>query len=605
VGAAFSVFWRDGLRVRYSVSRGSANDTTASATNTTTFDRPVMTVTARDHDDDPVGPAAARVGSHAPTMLRPGDANIPALVAQDLVKVYPGGAVGLAGLQLTVPQGSFFGLLGPNGAGKTTLIGAAAGLVRVAPGQLFIFGHDAAADAGAVRLLLGLAPQEVHLDRFLTSRELLVYHGRYFGMTARDAEARARELLATFDLLDKAEVRPNRLSGGMRRRLLIARALVHRPPLVVLDEPTAGVDLELRHELWAYLRRLHREEDATILLTTHYLEEAEALCEQIAFIRSGRIVAEGTPEDLGARYGTERLEDVYLTLMNDDSVDEGSGVGGAAPVSGHGKRSPEARRMVAVPDLLQVQRRGMVALGTREVRRVLVLWSQTIVPPVLNAVIYLLVFGGALGARLKQVEGVPYLSFIVPGLLVMTVSGQAFGNNSTTIFQAKYEGYIEDVLSSPITPWRMALAYTVGGLVRAFIVGALVFAVAAPFFHGQVNVPAAIAALTFTGVLFACLGVVTGIWAENFDQLSFVANLVIAPLSLVAGVFYSAQSLPGVWRAVTRLDPIYYLVTAARTGFLGLHEESLLVSLTVAAGVGGAIYLVAVWLLRRGWRLKP
>ena len=261
--------------------------------------------------------------------------------------------------------------------------------------------------------------------------------------------------------------------------------------------------------------------------------------------------------------------------------------------------------MVAVPDLLRVQRRGMVALGTREVRRVLVLWSQTIVPPVLNAAIYLLVFGGALGARLKQVEGVQYLSFIVPGLLVMTVSGQAFGNNSTTIFQAKYEGYIEDVLSSPITPWRMALAYTVGGLVRAFIVGVLVFVLAAPFFHGEVNVPAALAALTFTGVLFACLGVVTGIWAENFDQLSFVANLVIAPLSLVAGVFYSAQSLPGVWRTVTRLDPIYYLVTASRTGFLGLHEESLALSLAIAAGAGAVIYLVAVALLHRGWRLKP
>ena len=565
------------------------------------------------HDRHDAATPSARGGSHAPTMLRPDDAAIPALVAQDLVKVYPGGAVGLAGLRLTVPQGSFFGLLGPNGAGKTTLIGAAAGLVRVDPGRLFVFGHDAVADGGAVRLLLGLAPQEVHLDRFLTSRELLVYHGRYFGMTARDADTRARELLQIFDLLDKSEVRPNRLSGGMRRRLLIARALVHRPPLVVLDEPTAGVDLELRHELWRYLQRLHGEEDATILLTTHYIEEAEALCGQIAFIRSGRIVAEGTPEALRSRFGAERLEDVYLTLM----ADEPASTTGAEPAAEAFPARPsphegpwadpagDPRRMVAVPDLLQVQRRGMLALGTREVRRVLVLWTQTIVPPVLTAIIYLLVFGGALGARLKRVEGVEYFSFILPGLLVMTVSGQAFGNNATSIFQAKYEGYIEDVLSSPITPWRLALAYTVGGLVRAFIVGALVFAIAVPFFHGQVDVPAALAALTFTGVLFAALGVVTGIWAENFDQLSFVANLIIAPLSLVAGVFYSAGALPGAWRTLTRLDPIYYLVTASRTGFLGLHEESLALSLTVAAVVGGGIFLFAVWLLRRGWRLKP
>ena len=296
----------------------------------------------------------------------------------------PGGPSGSPVCRLTVPQGSFFGLLGPNGAGKTTLIGAAAGLVRVDPGQLFVFGHDAVADAGAVRLLLGLAPQEVHLDRFLTSRELLVYHGRYFGMTAREADARARELLSIFDLLDKAEVRPNRLSGGMRRRLLIARALVHRPPLVVLDEPTAGVDLELRHELWAYLRRLHREEDATILLTTHYLEEAEALCEQIAFIRSGRIVAEGTPEDLGARYGAERLEDVYLTLMATNLPTtwaiarqrpgaSPARLAAAIAAPAARRRIVAPRRKVAVPDLLQVQRRGMLALGTREVRRV---WSS-------------------------------------------------------------------------------------------------------------------------------------------------------------------------------------------------------------------------------------
>ncbi len=171
------------------------------------------------------------------------------------------------------------------------------------------------ADAQRARLLLGVAPQEVHLDRFLTVREVLVYHGRYFGMGRWEAGRRADELLEVFDLVAKAPSKPNRLSGGMRRRLLIARALVHRPRLVILDEPTAGVDLELRYELWSYLRRLHGEEAVTVLLTTHYPEEAQELCERVGFIREGRLLAEGTAAELIVRYGGGRLEDAYIEAM--------------------------------------------------------------------------------------------------------------------------------------------------------------------------------------------------------------------------------------------------------------------------------------------------
>ena len=237
-----------------------------------------------------------------------------ALLVEQLTKVYDDGTRALDGLELRVPAGSFFGLLGPNGAGKTTLIGTVAGLVRAPAGHAFVFGHDTVGDLAA-RLLVGVAPQEVHLDRFLTARELLAYHGRYFGMPKLEAEQRADELLDAFDLTAKAQTKPNRLSGGMRRRLLIARALVHHPRLVILDEPTAGVDLELRYELWRYLRRLHLEQSTTVLLTTHYIEEAEALCERVAFIRAGRILSEGTPAELVERYGGERLEDAYVQAM--------------------------------------------------------------------------------------------------------------------------------------------------------------------------------------------------------------------------------------------------------------------------------------------------
>ncbi len=241
---------------------------------------------------------------------------VPALLAASVRKAFPDGVVALDGIDLTVPAGSFFGLLGPNGAGKTTLIRSIVGLVRIDSGRLEVHGRSMlSADAPSARKLVGYAPQEIALDRFVTARDLLRLHGRYFGMTRRDASERADELLEVFDLTQKATALPNHLSGGMRRRLMLARALVHRPELVILDEPTAGVDIELRDEMWEYIRTLHAD-GTTILLTTHYLEEAETLCEHVAFIRDGRIVSEGTPDDLRESFGAGRLEDVYRQVVH-------------------------------------------------------------------------------------------------------------------------------------------------------------------------------------------------------------------------------------------------------------------------------------------------
>jgi ABC-2 type transport system ATP-binding protein len=230
-------------------------------------------------------------------------------------KLYADGTEALRGFSLHIPAGCFFGLLGPNGSGKSTLIGMVSGLVRAAAGHIFVFGCDVVAQAPRARLDVGVAPQDVHLDRFLTTRQVLEYHGRYFGMAGLEAAGRADELLEVFDLTAKAGAKPNRLSGGMRRRLLIARALVHRPRLLILDEPTAGVDLQLRRELWSYVRTLHQQHDTTVLLTTHYLEEAEELCERVGFIRDGRLTDQGTIDELVARYGGGDLEDAYTEAM--------------------------------------------------------------------------------------------------------------------------------------------------------------------------------------------------------------------------------------------------------------------------------------------------
>ncbi len=238
----------------------------------------------------------------------------PALHVADLVKRYPTGTEALKSVSLEIAEGEFFGLLGPNGAGKSTLIHCTTGLAQPTAGEIRVFGHDAIHHYGEARLAVGLAPQDLNLDWFLTVEETLDYHGGYFGMPRRERKERAAELLDAFSLTSKRDERTRTLSGGMKRRLILARALMHRPRLLILDEPTAGVDVELRLELWQYVQRINAE-GTTILLTTHYLEEAERLCDRIAFISDGQIVAQGSSRELADTYGVESLEDAYLALV--------------------------------------------------------------------------------------------------------------------------------------------------------------------------------------------------------------------------------------------------------------------------------------------------
>lgn len=211
----------------------------------------------------------------------------------------------LRGVDLTVDQGEFFALLGPNGAGKTTFISILAGLARATAGRAEVMGFDVVRDYRQARRLLGVVPQELVFDPFFTVRETLRIQSGYYGLKRNDAWI--DELLANLGLTDKADTNMRRLSGGMKRRVLVAQALVHRPPVIVLDEPTAGVDVELRQSLWAFIRRLNRE-GHTILLTTHYLEEAEALCERVAMLKEGRIVALDHTARLLSREAERRLE---------------------------------------------------------------------------------------------------------------------------------------------------------------------------------------------------------------------------------------------------------------------------------------------------------
>lgn len=228
---------------------------------------------------------------------------IPAIRIDAVTKRY-GALQALAGVSLEVEQGEFFGLLGPNGAGKTTLISTLAGLVRPTSGKLEVMGHDVVTDYRSARLQIGVVPQELVFDPFFSVRELLRIQSGYFGIANNDKWI--DEILARLDLSAKAHVNMRTLSGGMKRRVLVAQALVHRPPVIVLDEPTAGVDVELRQGLWQFVRELNRD-GHTIVLTTHYLEEAEMLCGRIAMLKAGRVVALDTTRALLNRFATHTL----------------------------------------------------------------------------------------------------------------------------------------------------------------------------------------------------------------------------------------------------------------------------------------------------------
>jgi len=253
--------------------------------------------------------------------------NESALVVKNLEKTYAGGTHALRNVSLDVPQGDFFALLGPNGAGKTTLIGIVTGLVNKSAGSVSVFGTDIDRAPEKARTAIGLVPQEVNINPFEKPLDILVNQAGYYGMPRAVAIPRAEQILKDLGLSEKRDKPSAELSGGMKRRLMIARGIIHEPRLLILDEPTAGVDVELRRSMWSYLRGL-TVQGVTILLTTHYLEEAEQLCKHVAIINKGEVVAKGTMEEVLAHhegaprndgYRGGRLEEVFLALTGNQT----------------------------------------------------------------------------------------------------------------------------------------------------------------------------------------------------------------------------------------------------------------------------------------------
>lgn len=237
-----------------------------------------------------------------------------AVLIHSLNKRYDTGVEALKGVTLTIKEGDFFALLGPNGAGKTTLIGILANLVEKTGGEAKVFGHDVTHDASKAKTYIGLVPQEFNFNIFEKVENIVVTQAGYYGIPRGEALKRAEPLLKDLGLWEKRHEMSQKLSGGMKRRLMIARALIHKPQLLILDEPTAGVDVELRRSMWTFLRKMN-EEGTTIILTTHYLEEAEQLARNLAIINKGEILINEPMQGFLERHGNKKLEDVYLEIV--------------------------------------------------------------------------------------------------------------------------------------------------------------------------------------------------------------------------------------------------------------------------------------------------
>ncbi|OLF35931.1 MULTISPECIES: ABC transporter ATP-binding protein [unclassified Psychrobacter] len=252
---------------------------------------------------------------------------VPALSIQNLSKTYDNGFSALKDVSLTVPQGGFFALLGPNGAGKSTMIGIISSLFKPTTGSVNIFGTDLLTNPSVAKQYLGVVPQEFNFNQFEKVQDILITQAGYFGIPAKEARPRAKRLLTALGLWDKRDNKSRELSGGMKRRLMIARALIHKPKLLILDEPTAGVDIELRRSMWEFMQQINVEENTTIILTTHYLEEAEQLCKRIAILDHGEIRINTEMKNLLAQLSVETFVfDLDTPLTRELKLTEVTGV---------------------------------------------------------------------------------------------------------------------------------------------------------------------------------------------------------------------------------------------------------------------------------------
>lgn len=494
---------------------------------------------------------------------------------------------------MQVEAGDFYALLGPNGAGKSTTIGIISSLVNKTSGRVSVFGYDLEKDVVNAKRQLGLVPQEFNFNPFETVQQIVVNQAGYYGVERKEAYIRSEKYLKQLDLWGKRNERARMLSGGMKRRLMIARALMHEPKLLILDEPTAGVDIELRRSMWGFLKDLN-DKGTTIILTTHYLEEAEMLCRNIGIIQHGELVENTSMKALLAKLKSETF---ILDLAPKSPLPKLDGY--QYRLVDTATLEVEVLREQGINSVFtQLSEQGIQVLSMR-------IWVQTLVPPVITMTLYFIIFGNLIGSRIGDMHGFSYMQFIVPGLIMMSVITNAYANVASSFFGAKFQRNIEELLVAPVPTHVIIAGYVGGGVARGLFVGILVTAISLFFVPFQVHSWVFVAlTLVLTAVLFSLAGLLNGVFAKTFDDISLVPTFVLTPLTYLGGVFYSLTLLPPFWQGLSHLNPIVYMISGFRYGFLGINDVPLVTTFGVLVVFIVAFYLICWSLIQRGRGLR-
>ena len=421
----------------------------------------------------------------------------------------------------------------------------------------------------------------------------------------------------------------------MKRRLMIARALIHEPSVLILDEPTAGVDIEMRRSMYDFLREIN-EAGTTIILTTHYLEEAESLCRNIAIINHGEIVTNTSIKNLlrelhretfildsrQALPQTLTVDGFELTRVDDfcleAQIEQGQDLGGAhvaAPRAGHQHSEYAQPGESAGADVCFTVGAGVVSpyeqwvalltLMRKEIRRYTRIWSQTLLPSAITMSLYFLIFGSLIGSRIGEMGGVSYMEFVVPGLIMMAIVTNSYANVVSSFFGAKFNNSIEELLVSPTPNHIILLGFVSGGVSRGMLVAVIVTLVSSLFVDLAIHSYAVVVAVVaLTSVLFSLCGLINAVFANTFDDINIVPTFVLTPLTYLGGVFYSLELLPDFWATVSQANPLVYVVNAFRFGVLGVSDVSVGFAFSMIGAFTLVAYLYAAHLLRTGKRLR-
>ncbi len=519
-----------------------------------------------------------------------------------VTKRYRSGLVALDNVSLAIDEGEIFALLGPNGAGKTTLISIVCGIVTMTSGP------DPRRWTRHFKRLphrtrkIGSRSQEIALDIFATVWNTVCFTRGLFGQRADPAYI--ERLLRDLSLWEKRNIRVVELSGGMKRRVMIAKALSHEPRVLFLDEPTAGVDVTLRRDMWALVRTL-RTKGVTVILTTHYIEEAEEMADRIGVINGGKIVLVEETAKLMQKLGKRRLTLVLQLPMETIPAELSDW---ALELQDNGTRlsySFDANaEAIGIPQLLN--RLGELHIDFKiskphaapsktssssywRTRHEIAVRDQphwdvddishrdgSHAPDHLaergHAGDYdgalFIVFGSAIGSRIQKVGGVRYGAFIVPGLIMLSLLTQSISNASIGIYFPKFTKTIFEILSAPLSPLEAVLAYVAAAATKSIAIGLIILATATFFVPVHILHPASMVAfMLLTAVAFSLFGFIIGIWAQNFEQLAIIPALLITPLTFLGGAFYSIDMLPQPWRAISLFNPVVYLVSGFRWSF--------------------------------------